>query len=192
MRRAPSRGSGGRMILRGDHECDRPSERLVRLGRVWEQCDRPRALEGGREGTLVPGACAGDAAGKDLASVADESPQAGDLLVVDVVDLLDAEAAHLAVLALRPPASAAAAAALLSGWTVDCHGYLLKRDVVRVDVARRVVRSGNVVGAGRSARGLRGFAAAPTAAAGVEELHVVGDDLGGASLLAVLALPRPG
>src|SRR5579864_1257567 len=190
MRRAPSRGSGGRMILRGDHECDRPSERLVRLGRVWEQCDRPRALEGGREGTLVPGACAGDAAGKDLASVADESPQAGDLLVVDVADLLDAEAAHLAVLALRP--SAAAAAALLSGWTVDCHGYLLKRDVVRVDVARRVVRSGNVVGAGRPARRLRRPFAAPTAAAaGIEELHVVGDDLGGAWLLAVLALPRP-
>src|SRR5579864_520645 len=141
MRRAPSRGSGGRMILRGDHECDRPSERLVRLGRVWEQCDRPRALEGGREGTLVPGACAGDAAGKDLASVADESPQAGDLLVVDVADLLDAEAAHLAVLALRPSASAPAAARFTL-WSVDCHQLLLERDLVRVDVARSVVRSG--------------------------------------------------
>jgi hypothetical protein len=37
------------------------------------------------------------------------------------MDFLDAEAADLAVLALRPPASAAAAAAVFTWWTVDCH-----------------------------------------------------------------------
>jgi hypothetical protein len=58
----------------------------------------------------MPRAGAGDPTREDLAAVADESTKARDLLVVDVVDLLDAEAAYLAVLALRPSASASTAA----------------------------------------------------------------------------------
>src|SRR6266702_2907354 len=77
---------------------------------------------------------------------------------------------------------------MLARWgTADCHGYLLKGNFVGVDVARRVVRSGNVVGSrGPLPRGALGGAAA----AAVEELHVVGDDLGRAPLLAILAFPR--
>src|ERR1700682_2030369 len=95
--------------------------RLVRLRRVRKKSDRTRALQRCRERSLVTGASAGDTAREDLAAVADESPQARDLLVVDVVDFLDAEAADLAVLALRPPACAADAAAVFTWWTVDCH-----------------------------------------------------------------------
>src|SRR6266852_2152988 len=92
--RAPARDCGGNMILRGGR--NRPPLQLVRLRRVREQSDRPGALEGGRERPLVPSARPGDSTREDLAAVAYESPQARDLLVVDVVDLLDAEAAHLA------------------------------------------------------------------------------------------------
>src|SRR5450759_3601289 len=136
MGRAPSRGGGGTLNSIGTQvltasplpagpAAGRTSPhggeaRLVLFGRVRKQCDRPGALESGREGALVPRARAGDTPGKDLAAVADESPQAGDLLVVDVADLLDAEAAHLAVLALRSSASAAAAARFAM-WSVDCH-----------------------------------------------------------------------
>ena len=46
---------------------------------------------------LVQGAGAGHAPGEDLAAVAEVAAQARDLLVVDVVDVLQAEGAHLAV-----------------------------------------------------------------------------------------------
>src|SRR5260370_38676484 len=68
---------------------------------------------------------------------------------------------------------------------------LLKGTRGRVGASRRVVRSWNVIccrgSLPRRATG-RGTAAAPA----VEELHVVGDDLGRPPLLAVLAFPRAG
>src|ERR1700737_4192413 len=85
--------------------------RSVRLRRVRKKGYGTRALKSGRQRSLVAGASARDAPREDLAAVADESPQARDLLVVDVMDFLDAEAADLAVLPLRPSASAAATAA---------------------------------------------------------------------------------
>src|SRR5207237_9122217 len=73
---------------------------LVQLGRVRQQRDRARTLERRRQRPLMPGARPGHAPRQDLASVADKAAQARYLLVVDVVDLLDAEGAYLAVLAL--------------------------------------------------------------------------------------------
>src|SRR6266851_7206796 len=113
--------------------------KLVGLGRVRKERDSPRALERCGQRALVAGACARHAPGQDLAAVAHESAQPRDFLVVDVRDLLHAEGADLAMLALRTPASTAGAA---------------------------------------SAR--------------LEKLHVVGDDLGHASLLPILSLPRTG
>src|SRR5437868_3266191 len=78
------------------------------------------------------------------------------------------------------------------GGRLPAMGWLLKRDFVRVDVARRVVRSGDVIGCRGSARGRSPVGRASAAAAAVEELHVVGDDLGGAPLLSVLPFPRAG
>src|SRR5207247_8985257 len=75
------------------------------------------------------------------------------------------------------------------------------RDRVRGDFARRVVRGRHVFCCrGPAARGAIGGdtgasntgASTTAAAARVEELHVVGDDLGGAPLLPVLTLPRAG
>src|ERR1700737_2667893 len=59
------------------------------------------ALEGDRQRPLVAGAGAGDTAGEDLAALGDEPAQARDLFVVDVLGLLNAEAAYLAVRPLR-------------------------------------------------------------------------------------------
>src|SRR5436305_7162971 len=96
----------------------------MRFGRVRQQSDRARPLERGRQRALMPRAGPGYAARKDLAAVADEPPQPRDLLVVDVADLLDAEAADLAMLPLR---SSRAATARLSLWTwaVRSHQLLL-------------------------------------------------------------------
>src|SRR5487761_134950 len=156
------------------------------LGRVWKEGDRPCPLQRAGQRALVSGAGAGHAPRQDLAAVAHEAPQARDLLVVDVVDLLDAEAAHLAMLALRTSPRRRGAFT----WSVYCHRSLLKRDVVRVDIAWRVVRSGNVVMGGRG--GAVSDAGPAARAARLEELNVVGDDLGDASLLAILAFPRAG
>src|SRR5438270_7596833 len=71
---------------------------------------------------------------------------------------------------------------------INCSYCSLKRNVVGVDVARDVVAAVNVIGVGRRGSAARRHARARCAAgaAGLEELDVVGDDLGGASLLAVL------
>src|SRR5487761_1006096 len=142
------------------------------LGRVWKEGDRPCPLQRAGQRALVSGAGAGHAPRQDLAAVAHEAPQARDLLVVDVADLLDAEAAHLAVLALRATPRRRGA---FTWWTVYCHRSLLKGNVVVRG------RGGAVSAAGPAARAAR-----------LEELNVVGDDLGDASLLAILAFPRAG
>src|SRR5258708_39274084 len=128
MGRAPSRDGGGPLnsigtLLRGraapppgrpPHSVGGRGGRdravLVRLCRVRKQGDRARPLECGRQGSLMPRARACDSTREDLAAVAHEAAQAGDLFVVGVGDLLDTKAAYLSMLALRPSASAATAA----------------------------------------------------------------------------------
>src|SRR5512132_2965848 len=64
---------------------------------VGEQGHLPGVLDGGGDVALVLGAVAGDPAGADLAPVAHELAQQVDVLVVDVVLLLGAELAELAL-----------------------------------------------------------------------------------------------
>jgi hypothetical protein len=68
---------------------------------------------------------------------------------------------------------------------------LLERDVVRVDVTRSVVRSGNVVvGCAGASRSCGAACVAATAGSSrLQELDVVGDDLCDPPLLTVLTLP---
>src|SRR5690348_11654572 len=68
--RATSKGSGGE----GDSE-------LMLLRCVRKQGDRPCAFEGRGQRPLMPGTRPGDAAGQDLAPVADEPAQTGHLFV---------------------------------------------------------------------------------------------------------------
>src|ERR1700739_709906 len=95
---------------------------------VRKQRDRARTLERGGQRPLVPRARTGHAARQDLAPVADEPAQPGDLLVVDVVDLLGAERAYLAMLPLRPARSlgtgtlARRRVVISCGWSGNCHG----------------------------------------------------------------------
>src|ERR671918_2260645 len=65
--------------------------------RVGKQRHLPGVLDGGGDVALVLGAVAGDPAGADLAPVAHELAQQVDVLVVDVVLLLGAELAELAL-----------------------------------------------------------------------------------------------
>src|SRR5215216_6510073 len=65
--------------------------------RVREQGHLPGVLDGGGDVALVLGAVPGDPAGADLAPVAHELAQQVDVLVVDVVLLLGAELAELAL-----------------------------------------------------------------------------------------------
>src|ERR1700682_1914800 len=78
----------------------------ARIGRVpltdlreGEQRDVSRALQRNRERSLMASARAGHPARQDLAPLREVPAQAGDLLVVDEVDVLEAEAAHLAAAA---------------------------------------------------------------------------------------------
>src|SRR2546428_8808064 len=119
-------GFGGGLIL---------SAFLVLFGRGRKQGDRPCALERGGERALVPGARPGHSTGQDLPAVADETAQPRDLLVVDVLDFLHAQAAHLPVLPLRPPRPASARFTL---WTLGCHRHLLRRHSGRSAVAARL------------------------------------------------------
>src|SRR5215217_5426198 len=65
--------------------------------RVREQGHLPGVLDGGGDVALVLGAVAGDPTGADLAPVAHELAEQVDVLVVDVVLLLRAELAELAL-----------------------------------------------------------------------------------------------
>lgn len=54
------------------------------------------ALDGDGELALMRGTGAGDAAGQDLSPLGHIAAESGDILVVDVLNLIDAEAANLA------------------------------------------------------------------------------------------------
>src|SRR3954451_12340931 len=71
------------------------------LGRVGQQRELTGALDGGRDLVLVPAAGAGDATRPDLAALGHEPAQAGDVLVVDELDLVLAIRAGLAAPAAR-------------------------------------------------------------------------------------------
>src|SRR5437868_5880441 len=74
------------------------------LGDVREQRHLTRPLHGGRHLHLVPAARARDAAAADLALLGDVAAQLGDVLVVDLRDLLLAEEAVAAPDLPRRPA----------------------------------------------------------------------------------------
>ena len=78
-------------------------------GGIGQKRHMPRVLQRDGQPTLVLGAGAGLAARLDLGAVGQEAAQPHQVLVVDVVDLVDAELANLAarrVLAARAPAGA--------------------------------------------------------------------------------------
>ena len=96
---------------------------------VRQQRQEARALDGGGQLTLVEGARAGQAGGRDLAVVADEVAQDVDLLVVDRLDLGDREAAE--ALAAEQQRLGVALGALVLGKTTFTtwrgHRELLKK-----------------------------------------------------------------
>src|ERR1700687_3961212 len=68
--------------------------RLLELRRERQQGDVARLLDGVGEPPLMRGANAGDAARDDLAALRHKGVQQLYILVIDVVDLLDAEPAN--------------------------------------------------------------------------------------------------
>src|SRR5512140_567883 len=110
--------------------CGRDDSNIVRLvGGEGQQGCRARAFDGVLELALVKCAGAGDAARKDLAALRDELLQHLHVLVVDVLEFLDAELADALaaveelLLSARAGVSAAALAALArsAGWCAGCH-----------------------------------------------------------------------
>src|SRR6476646_4829689 len=83
---------------------------ISRLPGRRDHRDPARALDGGRDLHLVPAAGAGDAAAADLALLGDVAAQLGDVLVVDLRDVILAEEA---VAALDLPRRAAGPPPLL-------------------------------------------------------------------------------
>ena len=69
------------------------------VGNVGKKSSLASALDSGVELALVLSAGAGDAAGKDLAALADELSQLAGFLVVDIIDLICAEYANFFSLA---------------------------------------------------------------------------------------------
>src|SRR5581483_7857893 len=86
------------------------------VGSVGQERQVPGALHGDGEAALVAGAGAGLPPGLDLAAVRDEAAELERVLVVDVLDLVDAEGADLAAAseaAAAAPAAAGRAGSLL-------------------------------------------------------------------------------
>src|SRR5512146_2838002 len=72
-----------------------PVKNLGLTRRKRQQGDVARALDGGRKPALVRRAHAGQATGNDLAPLGHKLLQQAHVLVIDVVNFLDAELAHL-------------------------------------------------------------------------------------------------
>src|SRR5262245_66609164 len=148
---------------------------------VRQERHRSRLLDGVRQRALVPGTAARDAPRDDLAALAHEAPEPAHVLVVDEIDLVHAELAHL------PPSEPAALDGLLG-----CRGngsllplvsrpYALERNIVIAGPGLL----GKRLGPRRHGRG-SGRPAAP------HELDALGDDLADGSLAAVLGFPLTG
>src|SRR5438132_1954867 len=169
--------------LRKHRPLNRARERLALVRGVRGQRDVAGALERDREPALMTRAGPRDATRKDLASLAHEAAEAGDLLVVDQVDLLHTEVADLLV--------RLSVALIGRWWHVVLSIAPLERDIFRVDVARGLVvvpwRCGN---RGLDRFGRRGLRL--RLAARFEELDLGRIHLGGLALLAVLAFPGAG
>src|SRR5215211_6701991 len=146
---------------------------------VGEQGHLPGVLDGGGDVALVLGAVAGDPAGADLAPVAHELAQQVDILVVDVVLVVGAALAELAL----------------------GHVRVLPFGVRRSLERRLVVELTTLAGPGRAARPVAAAAATRAAPAGALDLgggeleagaDLVGLHLGDGALLALGGLPGAG
>src|SRR5215212_4810733 len=165
---------------------------------VGEQGHLPGVLDGGGDVALVLGAVAGDPAGADLAPVAHELAQQVDVLVVDVVLLLGAELAELALgLALEGALGHAGAAfrgsrrSSIESSSNPCSASILER--------RLVVELATLARPGAASRPVAAATRAAPAGAldlGGGELEagadLVGLDLGDGALLALRGLPGAG
>ena len=68
------------------------------VSHVGQQGDVPCALDGDGQLTLMGSAGTGGTAGQDLAALGQVTAELSGILVVDVLDLIDAEAAYLLAL----------------------------------------------------------------------------------------------
>src|SRR5215213_11724305 len=137
---------------------------------VREQGHLPGVLAGGGDVALVLGAVAGDPAGADLAPVAHELAQQVDVLVVDVVLMVRAELAELALgLALE---GALGHVLVLPFGGSPFLGSASRRFLVRPLLLERrlVVELTTLAGPGRAARPVAAAAAARAAPAGALDL----------------------
>src|SRR5215216_3863260 len=143
--------------------------------RVREQGHLPGVLDGGGDVALVLGAVAGDPAGADLAPVAHELAQQVDVLVVDVVLVVGAELAELALgLALEGALGHVRTAAFQVLWPLLGSGS--RRFLVQPLILERrlVVELATLARPGRAAR--------PVAAATARAAPAGALDLGGGEL----------
>ena len=76
---------------------------MASIHREGQQRDGTGALDGLAQLTLMLGAVAAHPAGQDLAALVGEAAQTVDVLVVDVLDLIHTEAAHLPAGATASP-----------------------------------------------------------------------------------------
>src|SRR5512132_770124 len=167
---------------------------------VREQGHLPGVLDGGGDVALVLGAVAGDPAGADLAPVAHELAQQVDVLVVDVVLLLGAELAELALgLALEGALGHAGALPFgvlsplssIESSSNPCSASILERRLVveLTALARPGVAAARPVTAARAAPAGALDLGGGELEAGAE---LVGLDLGDGALLALGGLPGAG
>ena len=77
------------------------------VGADRDQRNVSRALHGGGKAPLVLGADTCLTPGLDLESVGNVTPKSVDVLVVDIVDVVDAKGAHLAAPEVAGPAAPA-------------------------------------------------------------------------------------
>src|SRR5689334_1914426 len=94
IRRAPTR-IAPRARKTFPSESVRPGSAILLTGEREER-QNPRALHGLRDLGLMPGARSRDASRDDLSTVRDEPGEPAVVLVVDAIDLVEAELAELA------------------------------------------------------------------------------------------------
>jgi len=112
---------------------------LQSVADVRQESDLTGSLDGNGDLTLMLCAAAGDAAGQDLASLADELSQAGNILIVKLFDLVGAEQTNFLSLAVHTGLVRSLCGGCFSGLFV-IHFYLflscgtfvrkLKREIV--------------------------------------------------------------
>jgi hypothetical protein len=127
--------------------------KLSALGE-WQQCDVACLLDSGAYATLVRRAHASETARNDLPALSDELPEQAHVLVIDVIDLLDAELADLLAteeFAVATRATGAGARTTLrtrTVWTAATWTTFAARTVSTRAIAGRA--TGVAAGSGRS------------------------------------------